>query len=81
MATKTNHYLIHTKKIFFVLLMILPAAVVLAEEFTPESGIYVEEGPETGVVRTLGDGDIHLFIEDVEEGNPYTIGLTDEQLV
>lgn len=61
--------------------MVLPAAVVLAEAFIPDPGIYVEEGPETWVVRTLGDGDIHLFIEDVEEGNPYTIELTDEQLV
>ena len=61
--------------------MVLPAAVVIAEDFTPESGIYVEEGPEAWVVRILGDGDIHLFIEDVEVGNSYTIGLTDEQLV
>ena len=61
--------------------MVLPAAVVLAEEFIPEPGIYVEEGPETWVVRILGEGDKHLFTEDVEVGNSYTIELTDEQLV
>ena len=41
--------------------------------------ITVEKGSEAWIVRASGDGEVHLFLDDVEVENPYTIWLTDEE--
>ncbi len=69
------------KKILFVLMMLLTASVALAVESTPVPEIIVEEAADTWVVTAYGEGEVHLFIDDVEVENPYTIEQTDEEQI
>ena len=67
------------KKILFVFLMLLPAAVAMPQNQTPRPEIWVVEGDGAWVVGADGEGEVFLFLDEEPVENPYTIWLTNEE--
>ena len=64
---------VHMKKILFILLTLLSAAVALAQQQTPKPEIYVYDATDVCYVEAYGEGVVHLFKDSVEVENPCQI--------
>ena len=60
---------------------LLPLEFVEVVEKTASPVITVEEGDEFYVVTAVGDGEVKLYIDEMEVENPYVIALTNEEQV
>ena len=67
------------KRLLFAILVILSASFANAEEVTPAPEFVVQDNVEVWFVEAVGQGEIHLFLDNVEVENPYTIALTYEE--
>ena len=59
----------------------MPLEIVEVVEKTASPVITVEEGDEFYVVTAAGDGEVKLYIDEMEVENPYVIVRTDEEQV
>ena len=67
------------RKVLLVLWVLSLAGFANAEEVTPAPEFIVQDEYDVWFVEATGQGEIHLFLDNVEVENPYAIALTYEE--
>ena len=66
------------KKILLLLLLLASVNMTQAREVTPPPVVNVEITDEAVIITATGNGEVHLYVNDEEVENPYTIARGDE---
>ena len=68
------------KKILLLLLLLMSANMTQAREVTPPPVVSVEITDDAVIITAIGDGEVHLYVNDEEVENPYVIPRGEEDV-